>query len=216
MKSILLAVAALVSVCSLSYAGQEGSTETTVDRSASSEQRLVRRIIPQADLVYSNYQGDVINRQGYAVGALVDLGTGYHLVVETGALYRQLNASFNNSFGNTDYTANYISVPASLKWYFSGQENSSLYIKAGAQASTLINQNATYSPGYTGSSRDLNGRSWEFAGLGGVGAKLYLSRSSDLILEADYTRATDTLFTNANGNVYDSAFNFGAGVAFNL
>lgn len=197
---------------------QENSNTTSTENTASSPHRLVRRIMPQVQLIYSNYQSDAttnyINKQGWGAGALFDFGTAQHLVLESGLLYRELNGGFQNTYGSTTYTFDYLSLPVAAKVYFSGQENTSFYLKAGAMASTQTASNVVYSPGYAGSAQSVNGRAWEFAGLGGAGMKFVLTPQSDIFIEADYSRPTDILFTTATG--YNAAWNLGAGFGLNL
>jgi hypothetical protein len=214
MKKILITILFLVGAAANAA---DNVLVTQQERVSSSNERFFRRIIPQVQWIYSSYQNpDVatLNRQGWGAGATFDIGTAMNLVVETGLLYRQLNGGFQDTFGTSEFTNNYLSIPLDLKYYFAGQEMTSLYIKAGVMGSTLASSTVTNSPGFAGSPQNAAGRTWETAGVAGVGLKFVTSKTSDFIVEADYNRPTDTLFTNATN--YYSSWNISAGVGVNL
>ncbi len=191
-----------------------GTSETTSPRSASSPDRFFRRIMVEGSLVNAGWEGGDTSRysrpNGYAVGILFDLIGTEKLVLETGALYRQLGTTVENGLGDNSFTANYISVPLSAKYYFSGQESTSLYLKAGAMGSTLLSNNTIYATRTT----QVGPNKWETAVLAGVGVKFNLASSTDLLLEANYTRAIDSVFSDQN--IYRSDLAAALGVAVNL
>ncbi len=201
--------------------GQEYSNQSKMrfENRGSSEERLVRRIIPQASIILSDYKGadapDYLNKNGFSVGALADLGTDYNLVLETGLLFRQFNAGSQFALWNTNYTNNYLSVPVAAKYYFSGQENTSFYVKGGAMGSTLVSQSTSSTPGNAGPIYSVNDQNFEVSALGGFGAKFFISRDTDFVVEGVYTRDVNAIFTNPAG-VYIGALNFSAGVTVNL
>jgi opacity protein-like surface antigen len=168
----------------------------------------------EASLSNIGFQGDDSTRyssaNGYSAGALVDLLGTSNLVLETGVLYRQLGTTYKNGLGDNRFTANYISVPISAKYYFSGQEVTSLYLKAGVMGSTLISDNTVYATPTT----RIGARSWETAFLAGVGVKVNLSDVSDLIVEGDYSRSIESVFNNAS--IYRSDLSAALGFAVNL
>lgn len=191
-----------------------GNNQTDISRQSSSPARAVRRIIIEGSLVNAGYEGGDSSRysqpNGYSAGILFDLFGTAKMVLETGALYRQLGTTIDNGLGSNSLTANYISVPVSAKYYFNGQENTSLYMKAGAMGSTLISNNTYYATPTT----QIGARAWETALLAGLGLKFNLGANSDLLVEADYTRALDSLF--AGSSVYRSDLSAALGLAFNL
>jgi len=191
-----------------------GVSETTAPRQASSPERFFRRLIVEGALVNAGTEGGDISRyskpNGYSAGVLFDLLGTQELVLETGVLYRQFGTTVENSFGDNSFTANYISVPVSAKYYFNGQENTSPYLKAGAMGSTLISNNTIYAS----RTLQLGPNAWETALLAGLGIKVNLTSSSDLLIEADYTRSLDSVFTNQN--VYRSDLGAALAVAVNL
>lgn len=191
-----------------------GTTQGQVTTESHNSDRFFRRIMAEA--AYSNvgFQGDNTSRysqpNGYTAGILLDIiGTG-NWVMELGALYRQFGTNYNNGLGNNSFTANYISVPIDAKYYFSGQEGTSLYIKAGAMGSTLTSNNTLYATPTT----QVGARQWETAFLGGVGCKIGLNDTTDLLIEGDYSRSIDSVFDGSN--VYRSDISAGAGVSVNL
>ena len=190
------------------------STEISVINENRDQDRFFRRVIFEGSLANAGYQGDGSSRysnpNGYSAGVLLDLLGHGGLVLETGAMYRQLGTTYNNGVGDNKFTANYISIPVDVKYYFSGQETTSLYLKAGVMGSTLISNNTMYSTPTT----QIGARSWETAFLGGLGVKFNLSSATDLLLEADYSRSIDSVFNDAN--VYRSDISAALGLAINL
>ena len=191
-----------------------GSTETTVANENRSPDRFFRRIIVAGSLANAGYQGGDSTRysrpNGYSAGVLLDiLGSG-GLVLETGALYRQFGTTYDNGLGSNTFTANYISVPVDAKYYFSGQETTSLYLKAGVMGSSLISNNTMYATPTT----QIGASAWETALLGGLGVKFNLSSATDFLLEADYSRSIDSVFNGAS--VYRSDLSAAVGLAVNL
>ena len=192
----------------------QGTNEAGARRDSSSPDRLVRRVIVEGAFINAGYQGADTTRyskpNGYDAGVLFDLFGNAGMVLETGVLYRQLGTTYDNGLGSNSFTANYISVPVSAKYYFNGQENTSLYMKAGVMGSTLISNNTMYATPTT----QIGAQAWETALLAGLGVKFNLSSASDLLIEADYNRALDSLF--ADSSVYRSDLSAALGVAINL
>jgi hypothetical protein len=217
---VFIVLSFVLGFISSAYA-QEYSNETKMrfENRGSSEERLVRRIIPQAAILLSDYKGgdapNYQNKNGFSVGALVDFGTDYHFVVESGLLYRQLNAGSQFALWNTNYSNNYLSLPVAAKYYFQGQENTSVYIKGGAMGSTLLSQTVNSTPGSGGPVYSVNDQNFEVSALGGLGAKFFITRDTDFVVEGVYTRDVNAIFTNGAG-VYNSALNLSAGVTVNL
>ncbi len=183
-------------------------------RDSSSPDRFVRRAIVQASLANAGLEGGDSTRytkpNGYTAGLLFDLVGQDNLVLETGVMYRQFGTSIDDGLGENKLTANYISVPISAKYYLSSQELSSLYIKGGVMGSTLTSDNTLYST----PTRRIGARSWESAVLAGLGAKINLTDSTDMVLEANYNRALDSLYDDST--VYRSDLSAALGFAVNL
>ena len=213
-RALLLLAAATCLLPTISLAATTGSSESTNTNDSSNPNRIVRRVILEGSLTNAGYDGGQASRyskaNGYAVGALFDLLGSGSLVLEMGVLYRQLGTTIDNGLGNNDFTANYISVPASLKYYLSGQERTSLYLKAGVLGSTLISGNQIYITPTT----HVGARSWETSFLAGVGLKVDLTQKTGLIGEVDYNRATDSIFPGSD--IYRSDITGTLGLALNL
>ena len=190
------------------------SSQTSIGYQSRSEDRFVRRIIVEGSLANAAYQGDQSSRytkpNGYSAGVLLDLLGSRDVVLETGAMYRQFGTTYNNGLGDNTFTANYISVPIDAKFYLSGQEVTSLYLKAGFLGSTLISNNTMYAT----PTSQFGARSWETAFLGGLGAKFNLTSSTDLLVEVDYSRSIDSVFNDTT--VYRSDLSAALGFAMNL
>ena len=199
---------------SLSLAAEEGRSEATNTRESPTSGRIIRRVIFEGSLTNAGYEGGQASRyskaNGYAAGALFDLLGGGNLVLETGLLYRQIGTSVDNGVNHDDFTGHYLSVPASLKYYFSGQEHTSIYIKGGVMGSTLVSGNQIY----TTPTSKIGARSWETSFLAGLGLKLDLSPMTGIVAEADYNRAVDSIFPDSN--IYRSDFSGTLGLALNL
>lgn len=196
--------------------GADGTSQTRLDSIPASQ--TVRRLLPQAQVTYSNYQNsfstNYLDRQGWAVGALLDLGTHRHWVVETGLLYREINGGFQTSFGMTNFSYDYLSLPTAAKFYLTGQDSTSLYFKAGAMASTLTTSTVTVAPGNRKSIPDLNSKNWEVSGIVGAGMKFVVTPQSDIFVEAGYSRPLDILLSQALG--YNGSWNLTGGFGINL
>lgn len=213
MKIYVTLLAALFTA--LPLLAQDAEIRGMGPKTSSSPERFVRRIMPQASVVFSQVQGadagDYYGRNGFTAGALVDLGGG-DLVVETGALYREMGLIRQS--GGPALNVQYLSFPVAAKYYFFGQESTSPYVKGGAMGSTLLSQNANNSPGYTGTQFNVAARSWELSALAGVGGKFYLSPGADALVEMSYIRAIDSLTPDAS--IYSASVNLTAGIAISL
>ncbi len=191
-----------------------GSSQASITNSARSPDRFFRRLIFEASFANAGYEGQDSPRysrpNGYHAGLLFDLlGTG-GLVLETGALYRQFGTTYNNGLAENDFTANYISIPIDAKYYLSGQEATSLFIKAGVMGSTLISNNTMYST----PTNQIGARSWETAFLVGAGVKFNLTGATDLLFEVGYNRSIDSVMNNVD--IYRSDLSAALGLALNL
>ncbi len=191
-----------------------GSSETSATQAYRDQDRFFRRVLIEGSVANAGYEGGDSSRytkpNGYTAGMLVDLLGNRALVVETGAMYRQFGTTFNNGVENHKYTADYLSIPLSLKYYFSGQESTSFYLKAGVMGSRLLSNTNLYPT----STVQIGTRAWETALLGGVGGKFQISPSTDVLVEADYTRALDSAFSGSN--TYRSDLSGALGLAINL
>ncbi len=197
------------------FADEPGaSSQTSVSNPNRSEERFFRRIIFEGSFANAGYEGDHSSRysrpNGYSAGILFDLLGNGGMVLETGALYRQFGTTYNNGLSENDFTANYISVPLDLKYYFNGQESTSVFIKAGVMGSTLISDNTMYSTPTT----QIGAKSWETDFLVGGGFKFNLSTSTDLLIEVDYSRSIDSVMNAVS--LYRSDLSAALGLALNL
>ncbi len=202
------------SLFSIGARGNDVRSETSITSSEQPANRFLRRIFIEGSLSNVGYEGQGAPRysrpNGYTAGALLDLLGQNKLVLETGALYRQIGTTIDNGLGDNSLTANYVSVPISGKYYFSGQEANSLYLKAGVMGSTLISSNTIYAT----QTIKVGPRNWETAVLAGVGMKFDITPAADLVLEGTYARALESAF--ADSDIYRSDLNVALGMAFDL
>ena len=192
----------------------DGSNTATTDSAYRDADRTFRRLIPEVSLANAGYEGGDSTRysspNGFAAGFMVDLFGKENLVMELGALYRQFGTTYSNGVLNNKYTADYISIPLTAKYYFSGQEVTSFFLKAGVMGSTLVSKNSTYQTPTT----QIGARSWETAFVAGLGGKISMTDRTDFVIEADYSRSIDSVLNGAN--VYRSDLSGVLGVAINL
>lgn len=153
------------------------------------------RILPQIGGALSSITGegtgDAKNRVGLHVGATADFGSS-DFVIESGLLYRQLGA--NAGQGDSELTANYLSVPVFAKYYFQGFDETSLYVKGGLLASVLVYKEQR-------GGRAIN--DFDFGPSAGIGAKFPAGSSSEFFVEANYYRGLIQLWEN--GSQYNSS-----------
>ncbi|MDZ4676543.1 MAG: outer membrane beta-barrel protein [Oligoflexia bacterium] len=208
----ILAAVSLMSTVAFGATENSGEVVTDAPRRSSSEERIVRRIIPQAGIIWSEYRGSdnkvYFGREGYSVGALFDLLGTHKMVLETGALYRERGVATDN----TTFRARYISIPVTAKYYLNGQENTSFYLKAGAMGSNLIGSDSTRTVS-SNSTVNFTADQWELDGVAGVGMKFVLSQNTDIFIEATYQRPWENLFS---GEYAYSALSGNAGFGINL
>lgn len=216
-SSIYLTVLVFSFVANCAHAEEEGAAGTSEEEASqrsTSSSRFFRRFIVEGSMVNAGYEGNESSRytkpNGFSVGALLDLLGSANLVLETGAVYRQLGTTVNDGLADNSFTANYISVPVSAKYYFSGQEASSFYIKGGVMGSTLISDNTIF----TSPTTQIGARSWEAAFLAGIGYKFALASVTDALLEVDYNRSISSVFPDMD--IYRSDITGTLGFAFNL
>ena len=197
---------------------EEGGVVTKKEKSmATRSEGAFSRIIPEISFISATLTGesaqDVNNKNGFGIGLLMDLGHS-NAVLETGVMYRQLG-TFSNppaSIGST-LNLNYLSLPLIGKYYFSGQEESSAYIKAGFMPSLLVAksvENDVYSTSYI---RGIN--SFDIQATVGLGGKIAIDGGTDFILEADYARGLFNIDAEG-GSIYNSSFTVLAGLGISL
>ena len=191
-----------------------GSNEANVIAPKQDNERLIRRLMIEGSFSNAGFDGTHGNfyskQNSYTIGMLTDLLGEKKWVLETGVLFRQSNTLIDNGITNNVYSANYISIPLSAKYYLSGQVGTSFYVKAGAMESNLISNDNVYA-----SDNTLNKtRSWETALLAGIGAKINLSPATDILIEINYNRALESMLVNSS--VYRSDINAALGLALNL
>lgn len=213
-KLSALASAAVLWTAAAYAAPDAGTSEAYESRRETGSEHFLRRVIVEGSLLSAGYQGGDSSRyskpNGYSAGLMLDLLGNGNLVLEAGALYRELGVDIDSGLGNNKFTANYISVPVSAKYYFAGQEATSVYVKGGLMGSTLLSNNRAY----TSPTRQIGARSWETSLLAGVGYKVQLSSMTDILIEANYTRSIDTIFPDTN--IYRSDLVGTLGLALNL
>lgn len=179
------------------------------------ENRFFRRIILGGGLINSGYEGADLSRysrpNGYIAGILLDIIGTKKLVFEVGAQYRELVSNFEASAApDSTVVAQYLTVPVNAKYYFNGQNATSLFIKGGVLGSTLLSNNKIYSD----QNKEIGPRLWETALQAGMGVKLNLSPYSDLIIEANYNRSVDPIYENSS--IFRSDLIANAAVALTL
>ncbi len=167
-------------------------------------ERFFRRVILESSIVSSEYNGadahHYIQPAGYNSGILVDIIGKENLVLETGALYRELLTVVDRDFSNSSIRSSYLVLPATAKYYLDGQEGTSFYCKAGLMGATPTSS--------------LQSNIWELAGFAGLGLKIHAFSDVDFLFEADYSRSFEAIFPDSD--VYRSGFGIAVGIAINL
>jgi hypothetical protein len=166
-----------------------------------------RRFIPTLAYTVSEFHGSTSantrSQTGLNAGVLVDLANRSDLVLETGFLFRRL--------GIGAHTLSFLSIPAHFKYYFSGEEYTSPYIKLGLVPSILAE--AEEIPGQT-STINTSFQNFELSGSAGLGGKFHLKKGMDAIVEISYGRALTTLVKGSD--LFISSWNLSAGLGFSL
>ncbi len=179
---------------------------------------VMRRLIPQFSFMAQNYLGNdsaaFTNANAFSVGVLTDLSLSDYFVIETGLQYRQLIGGYQSRTGTVDYTSDYLTLPVSVKYYYYGQDNNSLYGKFGLSVSALTQQTFNYSPAYKASAANLDSRIWESGALAAIGGKYKLAPKNDIVIEASYNQSMNTLFNNAD--IYNATWNLTAGLTLEM
>jgi opacity protein-like surface antigen len=196
------------------YYLNQNSSETSATEYIRESNRTVRRLLVEGSLTNIGYEGKDAARDskvnGYTVGLLFDLFGSFNFVLETGALYRQLGITIDDRFGDSALPANYVSIPISGKYYFTSQNETSAYLKAGALESAMVSKNISY----TKNEKVIKARTWETAMLVGLGIKTKLTSQTDVLFEGDYTRALESMFYDSS--VYRSELSATIGIGINL
>lgn len=218
MKSkVLFAVLLLASVHAFADTDVNGQPTSTARNAYSTypDRGVVNRITPQVALVEStlvNRDGstDFKYKSGLAAGVTADIGTS-NVVLETGAVYKQLGTAVEG-FGQTaNLNLNYVTVPVLAKYYFS-PEPTTAFIKVGALPSFLVGKGNTAAVG--GLIFD-EPNTFDLGAQAGLGGRIALGGGADLMLEATYARGFSKVFTN-NAEIYNSAFGATAGLGIAL
>lgn len=191
----------LITVSSTAQA-QSSTTELRTQVTSESSERFFRRAIPQTQMIVANFknagQATPEVRGGWGGGALFDLGRDSKWVTESGLIYQQV---FAGSQRNSAKPTQSLSVPVAFKYYFTGQDETSFYAKAGLELSTV-------------SSTGEFGSSYNTGALFGIGLKYILTPQIDIYVDATYVRSIESMLQKRAG--LDSLFGAAAGVGFNL
>jgi hypothetical protein len=214
------AVAASSSYDSDSVDQQQDEAPVTIGRSnrnvRKSSTSKVSRIIPQASVLVSNFtrSGESANsKTGFGIGAVADIGHS-DFVFETGLLYRQLGAAGSTDLVDIVVNLNYLTVPIVGKYYFSGQNTNSAYIKLGLLPSILVSKEATASAlGLSASTSNFDVKTFDLGPVAGLGGKIGMNDTTSMIIEANYYRGLTKI---TESEIYNSAFTLTAGIALDL
>lgn len=181
----------------------------------SNDRSVISRVMPVVGMIDSNLVGgstddSFSSKIGLQVGGLMDIGHS-DAVLETGVLYRQLGATIESAQVNL----NYIAIPVGGKYYFSGQEDSSVFINGGIMPQFAVSR--TISSG--SASVDASGifGSFDLDAYLGVGGKISMGDRTDFVVDLTYSRGLTNLnATQGDATFNNSAFGLTAGVAFAL
>lgn len=180
---------------------------------------FISRITPEASVIGSTFTGTMASesfgaKTGFGAGILVDLGRSSY-VFETGLLYRRLGTEVSGFYTDQNFiwSLNYLSLPLAMKYFFRGQDLTSLYLKLGVMPSMLLSEDMAL--GSTQQWTATYNNSVDLSGIIGVGVKVALSHSADLILEATYNPGLTRAF-GPDTPFYNTSVAFTSGVALRL
>jgi hypothetical protein len=223
--------------------------ETSKKISSTEQTPLIGRITPSVSLILSGFSNvdknsfaspyrDRDKRLGTGAGVTVDIGRS-NLVLETGLLYQQLGSDISSipipgfNFigalsGGPELKLDYLAIPIEAKYYFSGQEKSSWYVKGGLIPSFLVSKYAEISSqvfGYqnggfgwreqTTSTNDVPANNIVVPVIIGIGGKMNVSDHIAIILETTYQYSMTPIFTDSPNSTI-SAISFTTGLDIDL
>ena len=206
-------------------ADDASSNTVVVHRHSHESNAVVRDIIPEFGLVMGDETlSGSSGHTGMLIGGAVDLFRfGGNWTFETGLQYKQMGTSV----GNNSLTMNYITVPLAAKYYFGGERETGFYAKGGMVPGINVAHSETTTVGGQSNTADIqDANTLDLGIMVGVGGKLQLSRSIDLLLEADYVRGITSLYGpnafNNNGatqgvpSINDTSIVFLTGVSLGM
>lgn len=215
---------ALMSVVSLSAYGETekgednlkggGEITTTVKEIRMPSDSGFRRIMVEGSAVSATYDGTDASKyslpSGYSVGVLFDLIGKNEMVLETGLVYRRVSTNVESGLPDNTLNADYVGIPLSAKYYFSGQDVTSIYLKAGVIGSALTGNNTIIAA----KNRNVEPKLWQTGAQAGLGVKFDFARDASVLVEVDYLRAFESVFDNATVYRSDASAALGMGMNF--
>lgn len=186
----------------------------------------ISRVTPRIAMMSSNTDGDSAfndSRNGLHVSATTELQTpATGLAIESGLVYEQMGASQKSTTGNETstfgYRLNYLKVPLYAKYYLPMNASSKVFVKAGPSLGFLVSKTQFEESRQRNAEEDLRSEdvnTVQFAGELGVGWLIPIG-AHDLMLDWGYTRGFNRVNARGNESIYNSAFNMGVGMSFNL
>jgi hypothetical protein len=235
MKNIVLILVFSFAMYGVQAFAAVQSSETSSTRAKSSSRirssgpHSIKRLIPQFSLIVSNFAGDSSegfnNKTGFGAGVTAEIGSS-KMVVETGLLYKQSGAKapfdyLQNGGGvaTTDLHVDlaYLGIPLLGKYYFSGQQSDSLYLKGGLIPSLVVAKSISLEmngQSFSESGFEMNG--FDLAATIGLGGRFNVNPASDLLIEVSYARSfTQTGLVGAP-DLFNSGVSVTAGLGIGL
>jgi hypothetical protein len=179
LKSLVLALTAIVLSSASAMAQDVGSSEAPLPRSMAAPFRLIP-VAGASSFTTASSLSNVKFDQGFSAGLLGDFGENFW-TFETGIL--ALNSAENRAGDTAAVTVNSWGVPLLAKVNFSGHPHQTVFAKIGAMPFTASGASST---------------NFDVMAVGGIGGAIPLGRNSSLVLDASYNR----LFTRS-GNLTD-------------
>jgi hypothetical protein len=206
-------------ICMSSIAWSDNiAISTTYPTNPTPSAGLISRVTPQVSFIMSDYQGSSVNSLGttpnYGFGATLETGR-TQLALETGLLYRAFGAQYQGAGYNFTIHNGYVAVPIIGKFYFSDPSGNSLYVKGGVVPGYLVNKGVT-SNNAPIDTTNLPLNYFEFEAAVGVGDKIPLSQTTDLMLELTYNRGYTNIISDNDATAFNEAFILTAGFTFDL
>jgi hypothetical protein len=178
----------------------------------------VARFIPHVALTATSFVGADAEpyraKSGLAAGILADLGRESNLVLETGVLYREAGAVSDSTIRPTNVFLRYVSVPAAMKYYFNGSQNTSAFLKLGVLPSILVGRDITVPLVAAAPTAHLDTYTFDIGAFAGFGSKFMITESADFSIEGVYSRSFTGLA--ANQELFNTGLQISAGLGLAL
>lgn len=219
MKKLML-LAAIMLACQ-AYAQDYSQSKSSV--SSTDESATPLHITPAVGAAVMSIKSDSGGSDpdtGVSIGGLVDIGRGI-TTFQTGLLYNQFGGKGTETVNGTDLNIkvnlSYLSVPALAKFNFSGDPESTFFIKAGLMPGLLVSKQGTVSAGgQSVSTSDVSVNSFDLPAVAGLGGAIPISPTTSFIIEASYIRSLLNISSSGSGNARNEGVLLTAGVSLSL